>query len=788
MFRVTSPFRQRINKSGNTVYVCLRRLRVTSVVRLIALLSSCLSQVAYPQTPPQVTIQQTLGSHSPTVTNAGIVNIITVTQPLEQRAQSAGADAETRSANKPLPALRRVNTSSPFADALKRAKTGDRNAQLQLAWMYENGRGVERDETQALAWFLQSAAAGHPEAQFNAGFYYYAGRAVRQNYAEALHWFRRSADAGNSSAQAYLGIMNTLGQGIRVDHVEATRWLNKSASAGNPLGQFNLAVMFDHGKGVAIDRRRAADLYRKASDGGITTALVNLGYLYEHGLDVSKNPALAFEYYSKAADANNLIAITNVALCHLNGIGTAKNREAAIAQLWRAGELGSSRAFRILSDLYIADIPRADWARAEEVLLRAYQLGDLDALRDVAFMYRRFEVQLTGTKLEDLRRLLEVAAGRGEAPAMLGLAAMYESARFYKLDLERKRYWLSKAADRDYVDALVPYAQMVEQGDGGPKDVSLAIELWGRAAQIGNRDAQLAIAQRQISGQGLPRNTQEGERKLRELLSGGFEVARLALAGKIVSGDLIDSAIDPIQVATEFYAKGNTSAAKLLGVIYDDGKLVRRNVREAIAWYDRAAMTGDVEASLRIARLLLVDPDLADQRMAGVSRLEELERKGNALAAGLLGLLYFEGKLTPQDLQKAEVLLRRALTNPDKDYRAIFESTLGATLLFQEPTRSEAFRLLESSAASGNDFANFLFGVMYELGDKLPKDGFRARAYYARASDQGNLYARLRLAKMLARGEGGQADPVSATKLLSSIPPTELLQLERIDRVDRSAP
>jgi len=49
----------------------------------------------------------------------------------------------------------------------KEAQEGDPDAQYELAYLYENGLGVPKNETKALELYQQAADQGHPAAQDN---------------------------------------------------------------------------------------------------------------------------------------------------------------------------------------------------------------------------------------------------------------------------------------------------------------------------------------------------------------------------------------------------------------------------------------------------------------------------------------------------------------------------------------------------------------------------------------------------------------------------------------------
>lgn len=73
------------------------------------------------------------------------------------------------------------------------ADQGDAPAQFYLGLMYDEGKGVPQDYTQAVWWYRLAAAQGNAAAQNNLGIMYVKGWGVSQDYAQAYGWFTRAA-------------------------------------------------------------------------------------------------------------------------------------------------------------------------------------------------------------------------------------------------------------------------------------------------------------------------------------------------------------------------------------------------------------------------------------------------------------------------------------------------------------------------------------------------------------------------------------------------------------------
>ena len=79
---------------------------------------------------------------------------------------------------------------------------------------------------------LQAAERGNTQAQFNLGVMYETGRGVRKNDAEAVRWYQKAAEQRDARAQTLLGVMYEDGRGVRKKYAEAVKWYQQAAEQG----------------------------------------------------------------------------------------------------------------------------------------------------------------------------------------------------------------------------------------------------------------------------------------------------------------------------------------------------------------------------------------------------------------------------------------------------------------------------------------------------------------------------------------------------------------------------
>ena len=113
------------------------------------------------------------------------------------------------------------------------AKQGYAEAQFQLGYLYERGKGVTQDDVQAAAWTRKAAEQGHADAQFQLGYLYNSGRGVPQDEVQAASWMRKAAEQGDATAQYLVGLLYLNGWGVPEDYAEAIVWFREAAKQGH---------------------------------------------------------------------------------------------------------------------------------------------------------------------------------------------------------------------------------------------------------------------------------------------------------------------------------------------------------------------------------------------------------------------------------------------------------------------------------------------------------------------------------------------------------------------------
>ena len=128
--------------------------------------------------------------------------------------------------------------------------------------------------------------------------------------------------------------------------------------------------------------------------------------------------------------------------------------------------------------------------------------------------------------------------------------------------------------------------------------------------------------------------------------------------------------------ALEFYEaaaeRGDALGMRVMGMIYRDGRSVRKNLAKARYWFEKAAKKGDVLSDVTVAFCCLTgiaekpDPERAVSILKNRARSKYVGKDGE-YAMYLLGYCYEKGLAVEKDRKKALKLYRKGAENQSEE-------------------------------------------------------------------------------------------------------------------------
>jgi len=175
------------------------------------------------------------------------------------------------------------------------ASNGHRDAQVILADLYRQGLGVPRDPARGLKLLRAAANGGHPEALYQLAIYNEWGVGMARSQSAARTLYRRAADGGSIKARIMLAARHMTGTGERFDHSQAIEYLEWAARDGTPDDQYAIAGWYAKKVFGERGKREALRLTKLAAQRGHVAAQARLAKLYSvGGAGVERNPVRAY--------------------------------------------------------------------------------------------------------------------------------------------------------------------------------------------------------------------------------------------------------------------------------------------------------------------------------------------------------------------------------------------------------------------------------------------------------------------------------------------------------------
>ncbi|WP_342642309.1 tetratricopeptide repeat protein [Rhodoligotrophos ferricapiens] len=203
-------------------------------------------------------------------------------------------------------------------------------------------------------------------------------------------------------------------------------------------------------------------------------------------------------------------------------------------------------------------------------------------------------------------------------------------------------------------------------------------------------------------------------------------------------------------------SRGNDVAQCALGIAYETGNGVKRDLRRAAELYQQSAKSGNVDAQYRLGRLLEVgDERLPADPAFAVSMYQTAARYGQIEAQYRLGYALQHGIGIEKDAGQAVIWYRRAaehgLAEAQNSLALMYLTGNGVPRNYDE-----AAKLFKQAADQGYDWAQNNLAGLYELGWGVTANLDEAKRLYAAAAAKDNPGAKRNLERLAAIQQAGR--------------------------------
>jgi TPR repeat protein len=321
-----------------------------------------------------------------------------------------------------------------FKEIFQKAQQGDPNSQIRLGYMYATGKGVEKNDKEALRWYRKAADRGKANAQYYIGQVYFRGYfGLRPNSNEGVKWYRKAAAQGLVMAQLDLGQTYMMGiNGIEPNMAEAAIWLTMAAEQNNTEAQSQLAWLYQDSK----DYEKAEKWYLRAAELGEVEAQSQLAMMYYEGKEVKQDYKAAMKWFTKMAEGADGRGWVGLGIMYARGQGVEKNAVEAEKYFDKVAEQKSNPGFDMLFRMGIQYVEGTDVKQ----VLKAAQLGYSPAQYYVGTMY--LQGQGVGQNFQEAMNWSLKAGEHGGNGARYNIGIMYANGQGVTRDYVEAYTWL----------------------------------------------------------------------------------------------------------------------------------------------------------------------------------------------------------------------------------------------------------------------------------------------------------------------------------------------------------
>ena len=431
-----------------------------------------------------------------------------------------------------------------------KADKGDKIAQFQLAFVYENGGKTEDEIEDEIKWFKVTLGARELKMIQQARIVA-MGSDVKEDLEKAIGLYRDSSNQGVVLSQAILGMLlgrHAEGDKAKID--ESVKWLKKAAKKKSAIAQNGLGVSHNVGQGLPEDPKKAREWFLKAAKQGYAVAQSNLAQHYMLGSGANKfgidkvvkvkieelpdggdiDFGEAVKWFSRAADQGYPLAQMNLGGLYLEGRGVEQNTQLGVSLTRKAAEADEPLAQFNMGWLYF------DGKAVKQDYKTAYSWFSLSAENDWA------DGQLRAGKM-----------------LINGLGVEKDASRGFK--------WMLQAAENGNVIAQYDVSICYFNGIGVEEDLGKCAK-WSRAAaEKGHPEAQSIIGQLMFFGEGQKQDRPGAIRWLKKAAENGVLQSQFILGGCLFHGDGIEKdhaeAFKWLTLAGEFHEGAQKELSKL---------------------------------------------------------------------------------------------------------------------------------------------------------------------------------------------------------------------------------
>lgn len=191
-----------------------------------------------------------------------------------------------------------------------------------VACMYASGIGIRKNMKMAVAYFMEASVKNNLFGMLNMAQLYRDGLGVEKDVEKARELYHRAYNSGYTDAMVFCGDTYLEDAADTVsDYQNALACYQKAVLKRCPFAAYRLGWLYREGLGVEQNIEKAWEYYQQALVMQYPDAMTDVGIMYRDGNMTEKDYDKAYDYLLKAAQKGNARAMFELSQMYLQGIG-----------------------------------------------------------------------------------------------------------------------------------------------------------------------------------------------------------------------------------------------------------------------------------------------------------------------------------------------------------------------------------------------------------------------------------------------------------------------------------
>ncbi len=368
-----------------------------------------------------------------------------------------------------------------------------------------------------------------------------------------------------------------------------------------------------------------------------------------------KESKLVFDEMSEKCVASNDPEAPNMlAMLYALGVGVEPDLSRAVELFRESADKGSEAAMNNLAKYYASEQMGNDMDEAIGWYRRAAEKGFASSQAALGMILKERQ------QYNEAFKWLKKGAEQGNSDAEYTLGVMHGHGYGVECDEKKAFEWYKRAAEQGHARAQSDVAVCYANGEGVEKDEQQMAYWYNLSAQQGDPVGLRGMALCYAYGTGVEQNSELALKYLDSAANAG-NVAQVYhdLGASFYNEGDFDNAILCFTKGAE---GGFARSQYELGLLYSNGKGVRRDMNLAKKWYEKAAVQGHISAQCNLGVVYLQLGDYA----AAVKWTRRAAKQGYLEALSNLAACYIDGTGVEQNISKGLSLLHAAANKGDE--------------------------------------------------------------------------------------------------------------------------